>query len=756
APDLSAILASLNPPQRQAAEHVNGAIWVLAGAGTGKTKVLTTRLANLIATGTASPRNILSVTFTNKAAKEMAHRVEAIIGTSTAGMWMGTFHSIGARLLRTHAERVGLKPDFTILDTDDQKRLLDQILKDYNIDTTANPPRLLAGIISRWKDNAWMPNDVPQAEDGFAGAHGRPQGIALYAEYQKRLQALNATDFGDLLLLPVQLFKKHPDVLEHYQRQLTHVLVDEYQDTNTVQYLWLRLLTMTNKNLCVVGDDDQSIYGWRGAQVGNILRFETDFPGTTVVRLEQNYRSTGVILQAASQLIANNKERHGKTLWTQGNNGELIELHPMADDREESRMVADACEHHLRDGGHYADCAVLVRTAAQTRSLEEQFIKNNTPYVVVGGMKFYERKEVRDAIAYLRLIANPADSLAFERIINVPRRGVGDGALQQLQQIAREQTIPLLAATFQAVQHGFLTGKAKSALATLTDHIAIWQNLQNAQTPDRLLEQVLTESGYLDMLHQDKDPETKTRIDNLKELVRALQDYATLGEFLEHVSLVMDGDDNTDDAVRLMTIHAAKGLEFDTVFLPGFEDGIFPHVRSLNESGNKGIEEERRLAYVAITRAKRRLVISYASSRRMYGQFQPSIASRFLAEIPEECLKVHLSTAPSFNTYGGNYGSSYGSHGGFRSNFSSRPTVGSRMDTRTNTDYAKPAEPLIPYSAVTSVSGHNVGDRVFHQKFGYGRIQKMEGAGDDQRLTITFDKAGPKTLLASLAKLDVA
>ena len=735
---VQSIITSLNPPQAEAVQHLNGPLLVLAGAGTGKTRVLTTRLANLIATGTASPRNIMAVTFTNKAAKEMAERVEHLIGESTAGMWLGTFHSLGARLLRRHAERMGLRPDFTILDTDDQKRLLTEILRDHNMDTTEYPPRNLASLISRWKDNAWLPKDVPSDQDGFA--QGRA--ITLYKDYQNRLKALNACDFGDLLLLPVELFKKHPDVLADYQNRLTHILVDEYQDTNAVQYLWLRLLSMTNKNICVVGDDDQSIYGWRGAQVGNILRFEKDYDGAKVVRLEQNYRSTGNILKAASAVISHNSERHGKTLWTEIDDGEKVHVHPVIDDREEARLIADACDRHMRDGGSYADCAVLLRTAAQTRSLEEYFIKAGVPYVILGGMKFYERKEVRDAIAYIRLVNNQQDDLAFQRIVNVPRRGVGKAALESIQTKARERTLPLLAATQIALQEGEISGKAKTELTRFCDNINLWRTFggvgsdEGGQCPDTLMEQILEESGYLDMLRNDKDPDAKTRIDNLKELIRAMQDYPSLSSFLEHVSLVMDADQDTlDESVRMMTVHAAKGLEFDYVFLPGFEDGIFPHQRSLNETGHQAVEEERRLAYVAITRARKKLVISYTASRRLYGQFQPSAASRFLMEIPDECLEMHAQT-----------GSAY----------AHRPQYGSRTDYRNTGDYGRrPAEPLISYAAKSN-SDWDVGDRVFHQKFGYGRIKTTDGDGENARITIAFDKAGTKQLVASLAKLERA
>ncbi len=728
------VLASLNPPQKQAASHTTGPLLVLAGAGTGKTRVLTTRIANLLHVGICAPQNILAVTFTNKAAREMQERIEDLIGQSAGGMWLGTFHRLGVRWLRQHAEYVGLRPDFTILDTDDQKRILQEILKDNGIDTTAHPPRMLASIISSWKDNAWRPEDVARSEDSFA--HGR--GIGLYQQYQKRLQALNACDFGDLLLHPVHLFKQNPDILAHYQHKLTHILVDEYQDTNTVQYLLLRLLTQKQKNICVVGDDDQSIYGWRGAQVENILRFEKDFPGADVVRLEQNYRSTGYILDAASALIACNNNRHSKTLWTSDDKGQKVEVHPVMDDREESRFVAEACDTHVREGGAYTDCAVLVRSNAQTRSLEEQFIKSGVPYIVVGGLKFYDRKEVRDAIAYLRLIYNTTDDLAFQRIVNVPRRGVGESAMQAIQKNAQGGN--LLHATLRALEYNEISGKAKTALTQFCDMLQAWQNLGAGLTPDRMMEQILNESGYLSMLQAEmqKNPEdTKNRIDNLKELVRAMQDYSDVGTFLEHVSLVTDGEDATDEAVRLMTIHAAKGLEFDTVFLPGFEEGVFPHQRSLNESGVKGIEEERRLAYVAITRARRRLLVLYTSSRRLYGQFQPSSASRFLAEIPQECLDVKPATHSNVT----------------------RPQWGSRLDERTAGTFARPAEPMLSYVPIDhEIDGFDfyVGGRVFHQKFGYGNILKADGDGLSARLTIQFDKAGTKTLVAGMANLQAA
>lgn len=737
------LLTGLNDPQRKAVDTLDGPLLVLAGAGTGKTKVLTTRLAHILLSGKAKPNEILAVTFTNKAAKEMAHRVEDIVGSNTAGMWLGTFHSIAARMLRMYAERVNLRPDFTILDTDDQKRLIAQIIEDRNLDATRFPARLIISVISRWKDNGWRPQDLPAEEADNIGGMGQ----AIYVDYQRRLEALNAVDFGDLLLKVMILFKENKDVLERFQGQLKYVLVDEYQDTNAVQYLWLRLMTMTHKNICVVGDDDQSIYAWRGAQVGNILKFEQDFPGAVVVRLEQNYRSTGHILQAASHLIAHNSERHKKTLWTDVGHGEKIYLHACMDDREESRFISDAIEHNTREGKRYEDHAVLVRTAAQTRSFEEQFIRSGVPYIVVGGLRFYERKEIRDAIAYLRLINNNDDDLALQRIINVPKRGIGKATIETLTYIARSNGCSLMNAVNIAVDEQQISGKTYKTLANFAENITTWRHKLTSTTPDRLMENVLEQAGYLDMLRADKDPEAKARIDNLKELIRAMQDYADVPSFLEHVALVMDEEAQLDDAVRVMTIHAAKGLEFNHVFLPGFEEGIFPHQRSLNEEGGKGLEEERRLAYVAITRARKRLDISYTSARRLYGQFTPSTASRFLSEIPGECVEVVASATA-------------GSAG-----YAARPQWGSRIDKRAVGDYARPAEPLVAYSSSTppqtvtgqplgSAGDYAIGERVFHQKFGYGRIQKSEGAGDAQRLTIAFEKAGPKTLVAALAKLE--
>ena len=761
------LLEGLNPPQAMAVQHTQGPLLVLAGAGTGKTNVLTRRIAYIMLTGSAEPRQILAVTFTNKAAREMADRTERLVGHSVAGMWLGTFHRLGVRFLRQHAELVRLRPDFVILDTDDQQRLVGQVLADVGLDKEQFPPRQVSYMLGKWKDHGYTPDSMPAEES--AQLHNRAK--QFYAAYQQRLTELNAADFGDLLLHPLHILQKHEAVRVQYQQQFKYILVDEYQDTNGVQYQWLKLLAQGHKNLCVVGDDDQSIYGWRGAQVGNILRFEQDFAGAEVVRLEQNYRSTGHILAAANGVIAQNRQRHGKNLWTEVANGGQVELHPHTDDREEARFVADAIGQHVRARGRFADTAILVRTAVQTRALEEALIRMGVPYVVVGGLKFYERKEVRDALAYLRLIANPADDLAFARIVNVPRRGVGETSLAVLEQGAKALALPQAVAIPQVIAQGDLSSRVAGALAQLHHQLGQWRMIAVGSTPDALAERVLEESGYLAMLRDDKSAgseDSKVRLDHLKELLRALQDYPDLPSFLDHVALVTDGDADTDDTVKVMTIHAAKGLEFPLVFLPGFEEGLFPHQRAMNEEGQKGLEEERRLAYVAMTRARQRLVISFAHARRMWGQFLPGSPSRFVAEIPAENLKVvgGMTNFTRQGYAGGGFGQGQ-SGGGFGggSNFGGggyRAMPGSTADKRSTwkgVDAVKPAEPLVAYRnpvvAPVLDGDVGVGMRVFHQKFGNGRVLGMEGSGEARAYVVEFAKAGTKKLLASLAKLEV-
>ncbi|MDB5670370.1 MAG: helicase, partial [Alphaproteobacteria bacterium] len=601
-------ISGLNPPQREAVLTTEGPVLVLAGAGTGKTAALTARLAHLIATRRAWPSEILAVTFTNKAAREMKERVGRIVGDAVEGMpWLGTFHSVAARMLRRHAELVGLKSNFTILDTDDQLRLLKQLISAANIDDKRWPARMLGGLIDRWKNRGWTPDQIG-AEESEAYANGK--GAELYRSYQERLRTLNACDFGDLLLHMLVILKTHRDVLEHYQQRFRYVLVDEYQDTNQSQYLWLRLLAQERKNICCVGDDDQSIYSWRGAEIANILRFEKDFPGAKIVRLEQNYRSTSHILAAASGVIAHNGGRLGKTLWTDHGEGQKVQVVGVWDGPEEARRVGEEVESHQRGGGSASDCAILVRAQFQTREFEDRFIAIGLPYRIVGGFRFYERAEIRDALAYLRVIAQPADDLAFERIVNTPKRGLGDKAVAQIHKLARALGVPLMIAAAQILDSDELTPQARRALGNLVGDFARWRGRLEALPHAELARLVLDESGYTAMLQADRSAESAGRLENLTELTRAMEDYETLGAFLEHVSLVMENDEaQGTDKVTIMTIHAAKGLEFGTVFLAGWEEGVFPSQRALDEGGQASLEEERRLAYVAITRARRKCFI---------------------------------------------------------------------------------------------------------------------------------------------------
>ncbi|HHC30159.1 MAG TPA: DNA helicase II, partial [Rhodobacterales bacterium] len=650
-------LAGLNPAQREAVEALEGPVLMLAGAGTGKTKALTARIAHLLSTRTARPNEILAVTFTNKAAREMKNRVAGLLGETVEGMpWLGTFHSVGVKLLRRHAELVGLKTSFTILDTDDQIRLMKQVILAENIDEKRWPARQLAGLIDGWKNRAWGPAQVPTAE----AAAFNHRGTELYAAYQTRLRDLNAVDFGDLILHMVHIFQTHDDVLTRYQSWFKYILVDEYQDTNTAQYLWLRLLAGAHKNICCVGDDDQSIYGWRGAEVGNILRFEKDFPGAKVIRLEQNYRSTPHILAAASGVIRGNENRLGKELWTEAQEGEKVRLIGHWDGEEEARWIGDEIE--AMQGGSRGRAAmsldamaILVRASHQMRAFEDRFLTIGLPYRVIGGPRFYERMEIRDAMAYFRLAVSPDDDLAFERIANTPRRGLGDKAMQTIAHTARANGVSLVEGARIAVAEGAIKGKGGKSLDLLTQQLARWhaQVVAEAVPHVELAEMILDESGYTAHWQNDKTPEAPGRLENLKELVKALEEFDNLQGFLEHVSLIMDQESGEDgEKVTIMTLHAAKGLEYPAVFLPGWEDGLFPSQRSMDESGLKGLEEERRLAYVGITRAEELCTISLAANRRVYGQWQSQLPSRFIDELPE--AHVDVLTPPGL--YGGGYG----------------------------------------------------------------------------------------------------
>ncbi|MBX3572930.1 MAG: UvrD-helicase domain-containing protein [Mesorhizobium sp.] len=707
-------LAGLNPEQRLAVETTEGPVLVLAGAGTGKTRVLTTRIAHILKLGLAYPSQILAVTFTNKAAREMKQRIAVLIGEGSAeGMpWLGTFHSIGVKILRRHAELAGLKSGFTILDTDDVVRLLKQLIQAENLDDKRWPARQFAQMIDGWKNKGLAPKEIPE---GDARAFANGKGRELYAAYQERLRTLNACDFGDLLLHPIRIFRDNPDVLADYHRRFRYILVDEYQDTNTAQYMWLRLLAQRPKapspgslrsppsprggeettaaisspssplgekvaakrpdeggsrpqdtvNICCVGDDDQSIYGWRGAEVDNILRFDKDFPGATIIRLERNYRSTAHILGAASHLIAHNEGRLGKTLFTDQSDPDdaKVQVHAAWDSEEEARAVGEEIEQAQRRGHNLNDMAILVRASFQMREFEDRFVTLGLNYRVIGGPRFYERQEIRDALAYFRVVAQGADDLAFERIVNVPKRGLGESAIRQIHDTARALRMPMLEAASRLAESDEMKPKPRAALREICAHFGRWQEALERIPHIELAEQILEESGYIDMWKADKSAEAPGRLENLKELIRSMEDYESLRSFLEHVALVMDAEQNAElDAVSIMTLHSAKGLEFETVFLPGWEEGLFPHQRALDEGGRTGLEEERRLAYVGLTRAKKNLHIWFVSNRRIHGLWQSTIPSRFLDELPE----AHVEVADAGNSYGG-YSAPYGGSGGFAS-----------------------------------------------------------------------------------------
>ena len=731
-------LKGLNTEQANAVTTLNGPLLVLSGAGTGKTRVLTARLAQLVASRTAAPWNILAVTFTNKAAREMKERVTQLVGPMVEQVMLGTFHALAARMLRQHAELVGLKSDYTILDTDDQNRLLKQLMEAEQIDLKRWPPRVLAAQISAWKDKGLRPEKLSVSD---AGDICNGKGIELYKQYQSRLIMLNAADFGDLLLHMLHVFQTHPDVLAHYQSRLTHIMVDEYQDTNVAQYLWLRLLASEHKNLCCVGDDDQSIYGWRGAEVGNILRFESDYPGAKTVRLEENYRSTGHILAAASSLISKNENRLGKTLYTSIDDGEKLLVSGYWDGQDEARHVASKIEGKLKDGFDLNQIAVLVRAGFQTREFEERFLAIGLPYRVVG-TRFYERAEIRDAMAYLRLINQPADDLAFERIINTPKRGLGPATLQIIHRLARAREIPLLAAAGALAESDELKPQARRALIAFCAQIAGWCKQKDTIVPAEFLQVVLDESGYTEMWQKDKAPDAPGRLENLKELVSAIEDFDTLGGFLEHISLVMDNETVSQEGeVTLMTLHAAKGLEFDMVFLPGWEDGIFPSQRTLDESGGAGLEEERRLAYVGLTRARRNVYISFAANRRIHGLWQSSIPSRFVAELPAAHINEDMAQGLSL-------GSVEPVLVGALAERAGQPGYGpawKRLATRSKDTSAPPARDRDGWLPQSGKHDLKTGERVFHQKFGMGTIDAVEA----DKLEILFDKAGLKKVVAS-------
>lgn len=758
APHNTPWLEGLNREQLRAVETLDGPVLVLAGAGTGKTRVLTSRIAHILGSGRASPGQIMAVTFTNKAAREMKNRIGGMIGSAVEGMpWLGTFHAIGTRILRYHAELAGLKSSFTILDTDDQIRLLKQLIQAESIDEKRWPARQLASHIDRWKNRGLLPDKVPASDAVFANG----KGIELYTAYQERMAVLNAVDFGDLLIKPIRLFQDNPDILADYHRRFKFILVDEYQDTNVAQYLWLRLLAQNVEggpaNICCVGDDDQSIYGWRGAEVDNILRFDRDFPGATVIRLERNYRSTSAILATASHLIAHNEDRLGKTLFTDveaDSSEEKVTVASAWDSQEEARAVCEEIEN-LQTKKHPLDeMAILVRTSAQMREFEDRFFTLGLNYRVIGGPRFYERQEIRDALAYFRVIAQPEDGMAFERIVNVPKRGLGDTTVRKINAISRDQGMSPMAAARMLTETEELRPAARTSLRKLIEDFDRWRSNIDTLPHTELAEIVLDESGYTKMWQDDTSPQAPGRLDNLKELVRSMEGFENLAGFLEHISLVMDVESSaSEDAVTLMTLHGAKGLEYDTVFLPGWEEGLFPSKRSLDENGKAGLEEERRLAYVGITRARKRAKLWFSSNRRIHGLWQSSIPSRFLDELPAD----HVEIVEQTSSYGGYGARGYGNYGASRFDKpvemdSNYQTPGWKRAQAARSSGKRPSSgpmtiegELVARSVATKASSFAMGDRVFHQKFGYGDVTAIEG----NKLTIDFDKAGRKKVVDS-------
>ena len=739
-------LDGLNPMQLKAVKAQDGPILVLAGAGTGKTRVLTTRLAHLIATGAARPWSILAVTFTNKAAREMRERVTSIIGPMAEQVWLGTFHALCAKIIRRHAELLGLQPNFTILDADDQIRLIKQLMQAEGLDDKKWPPRTLSGVIQRWKDRGLTPEKINDAEEKEFSSVRLKQ---IYKQYQDRLRVLNAADFGDLLLHCLTLFNENPDVLALYQNRFAYILVDEYQDTNIAQYLWLRLLAQGRRNICCVGDDDQSIYGWRGAEVGNILKFEKDFPGAEVIRLEQNYRSTSRVLAAASKLISVNEGRLGKTLWTDGHEGEKIIVRGVWDGEEEARIVGDQVEAYQRKGTSLSQMAVLVRAGFQTREFEERFLTLGIPYQVIGGARFYERMEIRDAIAYFRVLTQHNDDLALERIINKPKRGIGSATLQTIHQLARLEKVSLWTAIENIAQTDEIRPAAKKALQKVLDDFRRWRIMLDSNSHVEVAAIVLDESGYTEMLQLDKSPDAPGRLENLKELVSALEEFENLNGFLEHISLVMDNaEKNEGDQISLMTLHAAKGLEFDKVFLPGWEDGVFPNQRSLDENGATGLEEERRLAYVGMTRAREGIEISFAANRRLYGTWQSSIPSRFVSELPAD----QIEDMSEIGLYSGNQRMPSENHDEYQSiddifgGNQQWQKYGPGFSRRKQKDYM--SKPLIAGEGYvvdrSQPTLFSSDERVFHQKFGMGTVTAVDG----DKVDINFDHAGAKKVIA--------
>ncbi|MBY0581113.1 MAG: UvrD-helicase domain-containing protein [Rickettsiales bacterium] len=710
-------LSGLNENQLEAVSHINGPLLILAGAGTGKTKVLTSRIIHILNNNIAFPSQILAVTFTNKAANEMKQRVDKFLENVTSSMNIGTFHSIAAKILRRHAELLGYTSDFTIINQDDQLRVTKQLIKDYNLDEKSVSPKILLYYINRFKDRAIIPENVT-ANEAEHFAFGKLN--KLYTEYQIRLKNFNAMDFGDLLLNNIQLFNNNLDICLYYQNKFKYILVDEYQDTNIAQYLWLRTLSQNNNNICCVGDDDQSIYAWRGAEITNILRFDKDYPNAKVVRLEKNYRSTQHILNLASKLIANNANRHFKNLWTDRTDGDKVKVINYYDDKEEARAIADEIDMLERlKKTTLSNIAILVRAGYQTRNFEESLNFLGVPYRIVGSTKFYDRLEIKDCIGYIRLLVNKNDNLAFERVVNTPKRGVGNSTIMGVLNVAKEQNISMFDAAKGMIGEKKVKGKAMESLNHFITSIEESDNNLGVGNHAGVVKVLLNKAGYIDMWKNDDKHESRERIDNINELINSLSEYENLQEFLEYISLISDADNVAEDnRVNIMTIHAAKGLEFDTVFLPGWEEGVFPSSKSIEEKKESGLEEERRLAYVAITRAKRNLSISYACYRRIYGDFQASEVSRFINELPKDSYQL-------VNNY-------------FNSSLASaQKNAISFKDVRKEN-----------YKPVKKEK-FSIGTKVSHIKFGRGIVLSAEGDIKE----IFFEKEGVKKIMSEFLEL---
>ncbi|MDC0070729.1 UvrD-helicase domain-containing protein [Rhodobiaceae bacterium] len=731
----------LNEVQKEAVLHDNGPLLVLAGAGTGKTGVLTTRLARILMENMALPGEILSVTFTNKAANEMKSRVGNLIGDMVTGLkWLGTFHSIGAQILRQYPEKVGLKNGFIILDTDDQLRLLKQIIKEENIDDKKWSAKGLLSLIDNWKNKGLSPNQI-SSDDGDYFANGK--GKVLYKKYQDQLKFFNAADFGDLILECIRLFNENPDILESFQNRFKYMLVDEYQDTNTSQYTLLKLLSGKWKNICCVGDDDQSIYSWRGAEVTNILKFEKDFLDSKIIRLEQNYRSTGNILAAASKLIEANESRFGKTLWTSSNGGEKVSVTSTWDGEEEARIITDEIEQQSLNKKNLDEVAILVRASFQMREFEDRFVSIGLPYKVIGGPRFYERKEIRDANAYFRLAIQPNDSLALERILNVPKRGIGETTLKKIKDYAKNNNIPTIDSIRDLIKTSEIKPKTKISLGHFIELTERWNDLITERNHYEMAEIILEDSGYLEMLRNDDTITAAGRLDNIKELFRSIEPFESLNAYLEHISLVMEIDKNPEgNKVSLMTLHAAKGLEFDYVFLPGWEEGVFPNQRSLDEGGVKSLEEERRLAYVGITRAKIKSSIFYAANRKMHNQWLSSIPSRFVNELPEDNIEVNLS---HFSGNKGNFTDIKEDDIFDQSDYSTPGWERAKIQSLSNKRIQE-EEKII---SVDTNSKFSPGMLVMHKKFGKGKIQTVDG----KKLTISFGDNGIRKVMENFVDI---